>query len=867
MEMSNDASRRALDRDLSRTRLAVKVGDTVARLLITIGGIGTIVSVSTVFIFLLWVVFPLFLPPDAGPVAALSSSNVDAPVHVKVDPYKLMSYAIYRDGRLQVRRMDTGAIVEERQLFEDRLLTAASFAVDGDGLAFGFDDGSVQLGRVSIATLYPSAEEYLQGNPPLAEGESAVWDGGIVSLTPQGQYRLERVRVELEPLLEAVHDSAIRAIDHVELSKGSTYAVVTDRGELLLEQITRRENWMTGEVTLKRDEVRVPFESGARGLPDHLRITGLGENVCVIWRNGVVERYDVRDFRQPRLAETVKVAAEGVEVTSVAMLTGRATLMIGDSAGNVSAWFRVRPAEGTASLDGATLVKAHELPGGGSEVLSLSNSERSRIVAALYKDAGVRLFYVTSDHLIAAGDLPIADSELSFGRIAMAPKEDGVVVYANDGVYRWDFNLRHPEATLAALFRPVWYEGYERPEHVWQSTGGTDDFEPKLGLYPLVFGTIKATVYTLLIAVPLAILAAIYTSEFLHPRVRAKVKPGIELMASLPSVVLGFLAALVIAPAVETIVPAVLACFLTIPVTLLAAAYVWQLLPDNLTLGLEKWRLWFCVFLVPAGVAAAFPVGRAAESLLFDGQLRLWLDGQSGSATSGWFLLLLPFSALGVGLLSVRLTGPWMDGIGRARGGGVWAATSLLRFLAGLALTVAVAWLAGSMLTLFGLDPRGGLLGTYVQRNALIVGFVMGFAVIPIIYTIADDALNTVPDHLRSASLAAGATPWQTTIRVIVPTAMSGLFSAVMVGLGRAVGETMIVLMATGNTPVMGWNPFDGFRTLSANIAVELPEAVRDSTHYRTLFLAALLLFVMTFVVNTAAEIIRLRFRKRAVQL
>jgi phosphate transport system permease protein len=96
---------------------------------------------------------------------------------------------------------------------------------------------------------------------------------------------------------------------------------------------------------------------------------------------------------------------------------------------------------------------------------------------------------------------------------------------------------------------------------------------------------------------------------------------------------------------------------------------------------------------------------------------------------------------------------------------------------------------------------------------------------------------------------------------------MSGLFSATMIGLGRAVGETMIVLMAAGNTPVLELNIFNGFRSLSANIAVELPEAVRNSSHYRTLFLAALVLFLMTFLVNTVAEAIRQRFRKRAFQL
>ena len=167
------------------------------------------------------------------------------------------------------------------------------------------------------------------------------------------------------------------------------------------------------------------------------------------------------------------------------------------------------------------------------------------------------------------------------------------------------------------------------------------------------------------------------------------------------------------------------------------------------------------------------------------------------------------------------------------------------------------------MLTAIGLDVRGGVVSTYVQRNTLVVGFAMGFAVIPIVYTISEDALNSVPEHLRAASLACGATPWQTATRVILPTAMSGVFAAIMVGMGRAVGETMIVVMAAGNTPIMEWNIFSGLRALSANIAVELPEAVKDGTLYRTLFLAALTLFIMTFVVNTLAEVVRQRFRKR----
>jgi phosphate transport system permease protein len=205
----------------------------------------------------------------------------------------------------------------------------------------------------------------------------------------------------------------------------------------------------------------------------------------------------------------------------------------------------------------------------------------------------------------------------------------------------------------------------------------------------------------------------------------------------------------------------------------------------------------------------------------------------------------------------------WAASLSRATN----AAVDLGKFFAAALLTALLAYLFALVLNALGFDPRGSVVGTYIQRNALVVGFMMGFAVIPIIYTIADDALTSVPEHLRSASLGCGATRWQTASRIIIPTAMSGLFSAVMVGLGRAVGETMIVLMAAGNTPVLDLNFFNGFRTLSANIAVELPEAARNSTHYRVLFLAALTLFAMTFVLNTVAEAIRMRFRKRAYQL
>ena len=252
----------------------------------------------------------------------------------------------------------------------------------------------------------------------------------------------------------------------------------------------------------------------------------------------------------------------------------------------------------------------------------------------------------------------------------------------------------------------------------------------------------------------------------------------------MPTVILGFLAGLWLAPIIEEYLAGLFALLMIVPVGVMLFAYAWQYLPKTIQQKIPEG--WEAAILIPVILLSswfAFSVSVPLEAFLFHGTLRDWFKTE-----------------LGIG---------------------------------------------------------------YDQRNALVVGIAMGFAVIPTIFSIAEDAIFSVPKHLTVGSLALGATPWQTMIKVVLLTASPGIFSAVMIGLGRAVGETMIVLMATGNTPVMDFSVFQGLRTLAANIAVEMPESEVDSTHYRVLFLAALVLFMFTFVFNTLAEIVRQRLREK----
>lgn len=853
-----------------RTSKAIRFGDALAKTLITMGGICTILAVTGVFVFLASVVVPLFMPAEIVETGKSRPVQSEAAI-IGTDEYLLVGWLIEDNGaRLRSFRLDNGAPLESIELFNGEHPDALSYFSQERKLTAAMGDGLLRQASISFATEFVEEGEADPELTGLKEGELAVRDGAVIQRTPEGQLRAQKIAVSFDPPIKTGF-SDIRLIDMTMQPSGPVVASLGADGTFRINSTSSTTNLLTGETTSTLSEGELKLDLAKRGLPAHLLLAGQSDTVFLVWEDGHLLRLDTRELEEPVIAEELElIPGHDAKITSLAFLIGKTTLVAGDSLGRVTAWFRTKPA-GAVTVDGAVLTMVHDLGRGPAAVTSLVPSLRSRMLAAGFADGTVRLNHVTSDQVLA-------EEQVGKGRVSglfLSPKDDAFAALTPSGMGLWRIEAPHPEVTRHALFGKMHYEGMNEPAHAWQSSSGTDDFEPKFGLMPLIFGTLKATFYSMFFGVPLALLAAIYTTEFLdNRRLKARIKPLVEMMGSLPTVVLGFLAALVFAPMVEDIVPEILAAFITVPLSFVLGAYLFQLFPVDRFVRFSRFRFGLLSFVcLPLGLYLATLAGPGLEGLLFAGNLKDWLDGRLGSGFAGWFLMFLPAAAfLAIFLINSRF-GPWLRkmsmGLNRRQAG----LMELAKFGAGSALALFAAALLAGLITSLGIDSRaefpvvGTVLHTYIQRNALVVGFIMGFAIIPTIYTLAEDALHSVPEHLRAGSLAAGATPWQTAIRIIIPTAASGLFSAVMLGLGRAVGETMIVLMAAGNTPVMEMNIFNGFRTLSANIAVELPEAVIQSTHYRVLFLAALTLFLLTFTVNTLAEIIRQRFRKRAFEL
>jgi ABC-type uncharacterized transport system permease subunit len=937
-----------------KTRSRVHAADRTARVAITIGGVGVIVAVLAIGVYLAMVAMPLFRAAEVYTAGDMLRGLPADALTVQVDEYRSVALTVRPDGELELWRL--GAIepfFRTSLVPEGRTLTAWSYAADTGHAALGYDDGTLQIGVVRLtARIVPdaAAPEEARGLAPGEQRVVARDDGSRAVVTREGaQLRVVEAEVELaDPTTLEEGEGPIRRIDYRDDGRNRFFVAVREDGTGLHAAVRMIRPLGGGDPTVRLRTT--PLELGlklqgaepgqlAGALPEWLFVTAAGDQVIAVWPGGEARRYapTSEGGRAFRLMERVEVAPGAV--TWAGKLLGSQTILIGDDSGVISGWFVARQPTSPAP-DAKQLVRGASIKVGDAPIVSAGISGRDRSVIVADADGQILVTHMTSAKRVAQMRLPTLAA-----RVALAPKLDGAFVLDQEGnLAAWSMEPGHPEATLKSLFGTVHYEGEAKPEFVYQSSAGSDEVEVKMSLTPLIVGTLKATFFAMLFAAPMGVLAAIYTSEYLDTNVRRVVKPTLELMASLPSVVLGFVAAIIVAPFLRDVLPSLLLAFVLLPVGVILGAHLWQMIPERyirrvpmaglpaialtllvsgaaaLSLGpvieralfrptaddvavlaghyapvpVDGWPQWVGrrdsmppqqerrlraqgLYFRDGGVvrpdqpapgteaAAAMQATIESENLDRASVIR-WLDGGVGGPWPGWALVLFGPAAIVAYLLQAKFVRRRLN-LWLQQRPAVAPVLELGRAAASIALVIAVAAVGATLLSAAGFDPRDSIFGSYTQRNTLVIALIMGFAVIPIIYTISEDALSSVPNSLRAASLGAGATPWQTATRIVLPVAASGIFSACMIGFGRAVGETMIVLMATGNTPIMELNIFSGMRTLAANIAVELPEAPVGGSHYRVLFLCGLVLFIMTFSINTTAEVVRQRFRRRSAAL
>jgi len=725
----------------------------MAEWFIRIGGVMVIVSVVWILVMISQVSLPLFYPPKAD----ISSSITLTPqlrgsgiIATGVDDSRQQIFLLNETGKFDFIDAASGQLLQS--LAAPAVPANASKLLAAELCGKSTYNLLWNNGAISSVTLAFNASRDSSGKtivtPELSVNEDLAFPGN----GPVADSFARRIEGKGSVRIDRLPDGSFRIFSR------------------LVEKDIQGNEKSSSSTTSIGDKLPGPVTAAILDQKGHYLYAGTG--------NGWLLRWDVSDPGNPRLIDSI-AATGGPAVTALNMVLGDFSVAVGDAGGGYATWF---PVTAAGSGEDKRLTRIHALPRRQGGVQTIVPSQRNRTLVSRDSSGEIRIDHTTSERTLI--ELPKSGSPVRL--MAFSPQGQALSVLEESGQYTvWRIEIPHPEISLGTLFGKVWYEGYDKPEYAWQSSAANDDFEPKMSLVPLLFGTIKATAFAMLFAVPLALFGALYTSQFMTPGIKSRIKPAVEIMAAIPSVVVGFLAGLWLAPMVDSSILTLFLTFLIVPALLIGSMLFWRLVPPSSPLGHLTRGKEFAVLvpLVLLGIYLSWLLAGGVETAFFAGDFKQWL-----------------FSALGV---------------------------------------------------------------RYDQRNSMIIAIALGFAVIPIIFTIAEDALSNVPRNLTAASLALGASRWQTAWRVVLPSALPGVFSAVMIGFGRAIGETMIVLMATGNTPILSWSIFNGLRSLSANIAVEIPEAPLDGSLYRVLFLSAVLLFIFTFIINTVAEALRQRFRKK----
>jgi len=712
--------------------------DRMTRYFVAIGGVSVIIAILLIFFYLLQVVIPMFESANIAEKHTYVANGEGNTLFLGLEEQGTMGVRFTDSGQVYFFDAITGETVKNVNLNLNAKITSISSNLDR--VILGLSNGQVKIVKYVFNLSYPN---------------------DVRTITPALEYPLGKDLLILDE-----SEKPLIQLDIQLNEDGIGLVAKTVDKRLVFARYLQQESFITEEITT---ELETRSELAFEGTVNSIVLTPALDHLYVAFNDGILRDYLLDEDGFDSHYDDYQIKHD---ITQLQLLLGGNSLLIGLENGEVQQWMSVR------SEHGRTLTFIRNFHENKQAITEISTEQQRKGFAVADIKGDITLYYSTSQRTLA--NINTAKQEIT--HLAWSARAQHLLATDKQGkIYLYEVDNEYPEVSWDILWGKIWYEGYDESDYIWQSSASTNEFEPKFSLMPLTFGTIKAAFYAMLFAVPIAILGAMFTAQFMAPRMRQVVKPSIEIMEALPTVILGFLAGLWLAPYVETHLAGVFTLLLILPFGFILSAWLMGFVKNKSIF--DGWEAALLMPVVLFFIWLSMNLSGPIETLFFNGDMRLYMSDQWGI--------------------------------------------------------------------------------NYDQRNALVVGLIMGFAIIPTIFSIAEDAIFSVPQHLIRGSLALGASRWQTMLRVVMPAASPAIFSAVMMGFGRAVGETMIVLMATGNTPLMDMSIFQGMRTLAANIAVEVPEAEVASTHYRILFLAAFILFMFTFVFNTIAEMIRHRLRKK----
>ena len=719
----------------------LKFIDNCFRRLIVLGGLITIVCVLLILWSIIKITFPLF---KQNKVIQYKLKNFDLNkillqkqlFYSSADDYLENIWGITRDGELFLWNLENQQNIQKLNIVNGTNNLDYIDSVDNQNFMLRFASSQAQLWQLGSRKQFTEA--------------------GVK------EYKLNANKLASFPELDRTAKNTL-FYDTARQRSDDIFLRVSLASKTIILHWLEEKTDFVGDVSLSQNNNIL--NSKLKGKIVAAFLSRNGEYFYLSDSNREIEVWDLKDLDDIKIAQNIKVDEEKI-VSSFSTIFGDTSLLVGFSDGSVEIFTFIRQ----------KLKKIH--------LISTKLGSIKNIIPSLRNKSFITVGESSSSFWYLTGATKLLDLNLNtdYTQISFNPSGTAITTLKDKDLKLWEIEIPYPQFNLKTIFNKTQYEGYLEPDYIWQSSSGNDDFEPKYSFIPLIIGSLKGTIYAMFFALPLAILGAIYINQFAKPWLRNIVKPAVEIMATIPSVVIGFLAALWLAPLIEKHLVALLIYFAIFPAIFIFCYFVITKFISNFNRKFGKEFLlvipsFILCFLITSFLAPLF------NNLFFDKDFVFWLSNTLGLV--------------------------------------------------------------------------------YEQRNAIVISFALGFAVIPIIFTMTDEALSSFPKNIIAGSLALGANHWQTLTRVILPTTSSGIFAGFIIGFGRAIGETMIVLMATGNSPITSWSFFNGMRTIAANIAVEIPEAPFEGTLYRILFLSAVLLFLFTFSLNLLAELIRYRLRKK----